>query len=270
MREIELEEIKNIELAILKYIDHICRENKIEYFLTAGSLIGAIRHKGIIPWDDDIDIGLKRENYNKLIEILKNDENSQYFLMDYTTQTDYFYPYAKLVDKRTVLQEKVVRKISNYGIFVDIFAYDTLPDDACLRDKRYNKQKKIQRQIVYYATKEVFGKNKLKRLLEVIYKKYCEILGIGFILKKYNKICMQYNNADGQDMISNWPTVKKDEAIQKKEYFNQVIDWEFDGLKIKIPEKYDSFLTNMYGDYMTLPSEEERNGKHNMKAYWKE
>lgn len=265
MKEITIEEMKKVELDILKYIDDICRENNIEYFLMYGSLLGAVRHKGMIPWDDDIDIGLKREDYNKLINILKSKKNNQYLLLDKSIQKDYFYPFAKLVDTRTMVEEKVMRKIDNYGLFVDLFIMETLPNNSKLRNKIYNQKRKALRRIYYYGFKEITG-NKLKNRLERLYKKCMEAIGITSILERYEKIFTKYDNSNGEYLICTWGVNDK---IYQKKSFDKTIDCQFDGLTVKIPEKYDEILKTTYGDYMTLPPVEQRILKHELKMYWK-
>lgn len=130
MKEINIDNSKKVMIDILTYIDNICRKNNIKYTLVGGSLIGAIRHKGIIPWDDDIDIGLLPGEYEKLIKCLKASNNEKYKLLDIDTEPTYYYPYAKLIDNRTICKELYLKGIDNYGIFVDIFKYNNIPNDT--------------------------------------------------------------------------------------------------------------------------------------------
>ena len=105
MKKIEIDEQKKIMVEILEYFDKVCRENNINYSLIGGSLIGAIRHKGIIPWDDDIDVILTRENYLKIISLLEKENDNRFKILTQNTCNDYSFPFPKLIDKRTYVVE---------------------------------------------------------------------------------------------------------------------------------------------------------------------
>lgn len=127
MKKITIEEAKKIELDILSYIDDFCKKNNIEYFINYGTLIGAVRHKGFIPWDDDIDISMTRENYDKFIEYYKNDK-SKYKLLALETNKHYFNNFAKIVDSTTRIDNTRIYKSYPSGIFIDIFPMDSFAD----------------------------------------------------------------------------------------------------------------------------------------------
>jgi len=116
----DIEEIQKVDLEILRFFDNVCRENNLTYFLSGGTLLGAIRHKGFIPWDDDVDLVMPRKDFEKLIEILdKSDSNYKLFIPG--CSEDYFYTFGKLVDTRTVLDEFDYCPIKGMGLYIDIF-----------------------------------------------------------------------------------------------------------------------------------------------------
>lgn len=272
MKKILLDEIKKIETGILKYIDEICKENNIQYFIYAGTLIGAIRHGGFIPWDDDIDIALTRDNYNRLLEILKKDKNCRYKLFDNSIQDDYFYPFAKLIDTETIVIEKSFKSIKNYGLFVDIFALDEVPAMEKLKRTHYKKIKRKQRLIFYYATKKFDKRNIIKYVCKKLIKFYARKKGINKILLEYEKICTEYNNSSFNChlMLNNWSLSKYDRAfIESKAVNSGTKRARFENIEVNIPNDYDSILRSHYGNYMVLPPEDERIN-HCMEAYWKE
>ena len=129
MKEISLDERKEIELEILLYVTRLCEKNRIDYSLCGGSLIGAIRHGGFIPWDDDIDIFLTRENYKKLIDLLKDDLHYKLYAPE--TTENYLYGFCKLMDKRTVIYSEYDEEIGTpeLGVFIDIYPVDLIPEN---------------------------------------------------------------------------------------------------------------------------------------------
>lgn len=120
MKELDLIDIKRLELDMLSYIDKICEENSISYCLDYGTLLGCVRHKGFIPWDDDIDIAMSKKGYEKFKKII-NGLDGRYKLIDAYTDDDYHYPFGKVVDTNTKLIEDGVDKINNLGLYIDIF-----------------------------------------------------------------------------------------------------------------------------------------------------
>jgi len=123
--KLSLEEIRNIEINILDYIKKICKENDIKYYLYAGSLAGALAYNGFLPNDNDIDIVLLRSDYEKLLSILEKEE--KYLLLTPYNNKNYYYPFAKLVDKNTKITENSRIKINELGVYVDIFPMDNIP-----------------------------------------------------------------------------------------------------------------------------------------------
>lgn len=268
MKKMTQKECKKTMLEILAYIDKICRDNNIKYSLFCGSLIGAIRHKGIIPWDDDIDIILVKEEYDKLIQILEK-ENSHYKLLTHDNNKSYYAPFTKLIDTRTIIKQDNMYDIDNYGIFVDIFCYNNFPDKG---------GKLTYKKIVFY--KNLIGglmindeniKDKLyvvRKLRKFVVKK---ILGSEFIIKRYNKLCNKYNHKKYNKLLSNWPECYnplKKEIAYKDEYI-EYIDLEFDGIKAMATKEYDKVLKRYFGDYMTPPPKEKQIN-HGINAYWRD
>lgn len=263
MKKMTHEECKKEMINILKYIDDICKENDIKYSLIDGSLIGAIRHKGIIPWDDDIDIGLLYNDYKKLIELLKKDE-SKYKVLDNETCKNYYTIHTKLVSKKTHLVEKDYDEIDDMGIFVDIFVYMYVPENE-------KKRKKFFRKLVF-NNKMISGLRKpnktenlyLLRKLRYFFSKY--VIGREKLYKENLKLYKKYNS--GRYIVSNFPQCSFKKEIQNADFFDEVIRAEFENIEVFISNKYDKFLKTKFGDYMKLPPKNER-VSHGLKAFWR-
>lgn len=264
MKKIEIETQKNILVEILSYIHNICINNGINYSLIGGSLIGAIRHNGIIPWDDDIDIILDSEQYFKLIECIKNDNNKKYKLLNNENNDSYFYPFAKVVDTETIMIESDTKKIEDYGIYVDIFKYNNYPNNRLVAKIHYNRMMFYKKLIGMYSTLEYN-----KSLKNNILKKYVNIVGIKYILSKYDKICNFYNKKKKSHVISNWPAYGFKKELQMQENIREYEIVKFENIDVMIFKNYDKVLRQTFNDYMKLPPKEERISHHNSEAYWK-
>ena len=130
MRDItELEELHQIELDMLKEIDRICRRENIQYYLAGGTLLGAVRHKGFIPWDDDIDIAMARDEYERFLKVMKKERHPYLKIFAMEFDKEYQYTFAKVVDTRTRLIEEIGKDLPDMGVFIDIFPIDGLGND---------------------------------------------------------------------------------------------------------------------------------------------
>mgnify|MGYP004611248973 FL=1 len=263
MKKIENNEYKRILVDLLKYLDQVCRENSISYSPLGGTMIGAIREKGIIPWDDDIDVVLMHDEYEKLITILKTKQDAPYKILDYENTKGYLYPFAKLVDTRTVLNEKDVRQIDDYGIYVDIFEYNYMPNNNILRKIHYYNVY-IKKSLCNLSA----NTKKYKSLHKKIISWYAHFVGTEKLIKRYIKACRKYNKCKTKFIMSNWPAYGYEHEIQKASDFLQFIDVKFEDINIKITRDYDSILKTTFGDYMTPPPEDKRVA-HDNEAYWK-
>lgn len=256
-------EYKKELIKILKYIDDICIKNNITYSLIGGSLLGAIRHKGIIPWDDDIDIGLLKKDYDKLIEILKK-ENKDYYLICHETDKNCYFPHTKLVSLRTTLTERNYQKIAKMGVFVDIFIYSYLPDNP---KKAYSFYRKIKFYNSLVAGLRKPNKEENKYLLRIIRHIICKyIMTSNFIFKRLNNLYKKYPK--GEYILANAPQYGYLKEKQKSSIFNNIIRTKFEDIEVSITTEYDEYLTTTFNDYMTPPPIEKRTN-HEVKAYWK-
>ena len=264
MKKINLEESKKIELDILSFVAEFCDKNELKYFLAYGTLIGAIRHKGFIPWDDDIDIWMPRDDYNKLMEIFQSSETGHYKLIRPTDKNSY-HPFIKVIDTRTTKIEEGVKYKNGYlGIDIDIFPLDGQPSNDAEYEKWYNKLQKYYRLYPYLIL------DHCKKMKRIVALPIIKIISGGkkHILKKTAQLHAKYpyNESDFVGSIDCCYSYIGDR--QKKEYFCDFVEVEFEGRFFKAPIGYHEVLTNIYGDYMQLPPEEKRVTHHSNKVYW--
>jgi lipopolysaccharide cholinephosphotransferase len=231
-------------LDMLKYIDKICIENNISYWLSCGTLLGAVRHQGFIPWDDDLDIEMLKEDYDRLIKVLRNDNSDKYVLQTHSTDRNYISPITKLRDKNSYIEEN--RRIDiNYefrGAFVDIFYLENY--NKLLSRLAVNLQKIPF--VISLIPNDKFGVFfTLKVFFYWIVNKCCVPiirLGLCFFKKRYKMHVLGTGSVDKINMNNIFP-------------LKQIV---FEGGLFNAPANTDAYLADMYGDYMKLPKEEDR------------
>ena len=262
----DIREIQQMELGIMEYIHEICQKIGVKYFLAYGSLIGAVRHKGFIPWDDDMDICMLREDYEKLQDYLISNPNERYEVMSYKNNLNYVYPFMKVQDNQTYLLEEDVRIDSNMGIYVDIFPVDGYEDDSVFKDKMTRLIKK--RQLSCYTFK---GITNTKSLLNSLIRYISVII---FYFTNTNKYIRGIDELAQSRKVSDYEEVDyliyKDmnKPVWRREWLEQVTTGTFEGKEFMIPKNYHEILTSDYGDYMQLPPVELRFSHHDFQL-WK-
>lgn len=270
MRKVTNDEQKKILLDMLKYLKKICEDNNLKYFLIGGTLLGAVRHKGFIPWDDDIDIIMPRKDYDSLEKILEKKKHKFYKLLTYK-QDDYYYVYNKLVDTRITLKEKNLKSIENMGIYLDIFPLDALPKDYDLFAEQlicqYNDF--INSRKDGYRTSNYWWKMAIKSIIKYpLYMKNKRVCWKERQLKLINN--MKKNSIDDCQKVGFILSAYKKREIFDKNVFESCVMLEFENNFYPAPIGYKKYLESIYGDYMKLPPKSKRKSQHFYKAYWKD
>jgi len=252
-----LKKLQNTELEILNEFVSICEKYNLEYFLAGGTLLGAVRHKGFIPWDDDIDVGMPRKDYNKFIKICKKELNSRFFLDCYETNKYCWSPFAKIRIKNSKMIESLSKNSkSNQGIWIDIFPYNNINKKL---SKTHQLQQKvndcirtlitIKLDIPYYN-----GTEKKKRII-----KFCLAFIPIKILHFVYKCILNINiNKDLEFMSCYSGAYGMTKETFKSNVFFPLSTVEFCGIKFKSPNKSHDYLTQLYGNYLELPPKEKR------------
>lgn len=271
MKEIDAKEIKQIEFNILKYFAKFCEEHELSYYLMFGTLIGAIRHKGFIPWDDDIDVAMPRTDYLKLIELLNLKGNDQYKLISCNNVSEYNMPLAKIVDTRTILIQKgAIGNVRDLGVYIDVFIIDKLPNDM-LERKRFFKRMKWERFKWYLSKRDfIFRKGSY-------FKDICmAIVSVPFKCRsaysrciKMDHMASRYSSIEAKDQTVLLFAALPEETALKTEEWNSIVKVEFEGELFSATAYYDKHLRNIYGNYMVPPTKENQVNAHDFVAYWK-
>ncbi len=256
----DIAELRQIQISILDHIVEFCDNNHITYFLACGSLIGALRHKGYIPWDDDIDLFMPREEYNRLVASY-NDPSGVFRMIDPSHVKGSFYTYAKVCDSRTLLIEDEVPG-NSIGVYIDIFPLDYVTDRLWLRPYVFKFKKFIYR---------------MRR---------CKIQDTCFLRSRFAYGCYRYfplplsviNRIIHRYFQAHKPTSTVCNMTEANFLMREcfpvsctvgTIEVEFEGKKYKTMSGYHTYLTNFYGDYMQLPPVEQRI-HHHFQAFWLE
>lgn len=267
METICKEKIKLIELDILSYIDEICKENNFRYYLCGGTLLGAVRHKGFIPWDDDIDICMPRPDYDDFVDLLKKNEGKYHILT--TSQENYYYNFAKVVDSETELIEYGYLPIENMGVYVDVFPLEGMSSDVTECKKHFNRLYKLKLRINSYAKSRPKIRKNLVQYVKSIYLYCCnKRMNLSEFQEKYEKLAKKYNYDDSEYVYATGGSYKKKDIFQKK-VFSDYTSVIFENKKFNAPKEYDAYLKQLYGDYMQLPSVENRISNHNYEAKYR-
>lgn len=264
MKTMSFEEHKEIELDILSNVADFCDKNELRYYLAYGTLIGAIRHKGFIPWDDDIDIWMPRDDYNKLMEIYNNFDNGPYKLITPYDKVSR-HTFVKIVNTLTVKKEAEIDYKNGFlGVDIDVFPLDGQPDDQIKYEKWYDK---LQKYYKFYPYLILSHNNKIKRKIAFPIIRLLSG-GKNNILNKTKKLHCKYPYEKCTYVGSIECCYDYIELRYKKEWFDDFVFVEFENKKFKAPAEYHKILTQTYGDYMTLPPVEKRITHHSNKVYW--
>ena len=264
MKPIYTEELKRIQFDILKDVDSFCKKNGIRYSLAYGTLLGAVRHKGYIPWDDDIDIMLLRSDYEKFIRIYGNE---RYSIDDTSTNENYFCPYAKVIDNRTVLKENTAFK-SISKVFIDVFPVDNIPDSESELNAMFRK-KSIWNAIFNLKKVTVSKKRTLiKNITLAISHVLLSVLPMRMVVEKMKQSGIRYSNQETKRRAVFVTADNKKRWILPSKLFEEYTELVFEGYSFSVVSRYDDYLTACYGDYMKLPPIEQQTTHHSIEAWW--
>jgi len=265
-KSIDLEELKVLQMNVLQAVDEYCNEHNIRYSMACGTLLGAIRHQGYIPWDDDIDIYVPREDYKRLIAEFPETYKGRYKIASLERSFNWTHPFANAYDDKTIFDENS-RNRELIGVKIDIFPVDEVP----LGEEwiKYNqKRRRLQRLFSLYLVRLNSHRSLLKNAILLLVR----ILSIFFPTRKFAEYLdrfAQQNNYKGYEHMFECCLGMMQKQPFPKSLFDSLVYVPFEDRHFKAFSDSDYYLSNGFGNYMQLPPKEKRVSHHAFKAYWK-
>lgn len=272
MKDVQLTtaEVHNRLLEMAVAFHKFCIEHDLNYYLIGGSLLGAVRHKGFIPWDDDIDIGMPREDYEKLVTFSEIKDGLE--IVSYHNDHGHYHPFAycNIADIHTIMEEQFIRKPTNKGLFLDVMPMDGLPprrEDAV----KWGNKVGFWARILAYHSNSFPTINSLKQLARACVISFSRCFPEKWLIQKVESMSRSYDykgsRLSGQ-IVNKIYSIERE--IRFTEDFDKPILAPFESAELFIPEGYDRILTELYGDYMTPPPDAEQKAHHGVIVKWKE
>lgn len=255
----DISKVKNLEIDILQVFIGICSQLNLQYFVLGGTLLGAVRHQGFIPWDDDIDVCLKRADYNIFIEKAQSMLPEGLFLQTHQTDPEFPMCFAKIRNSNTTFIESSMAGLKiNHGVYIDVFPLDYYPEgflERCVMDfRKTSTECCINR--CYKSSKKGLRKLKISAGRLLGWLMYGSIENA---VQRQNRL---YQAVAKSKWMVNYGGAWGKREIVPTELFDDSTELSFEGIKVSAPKEYDRYLTCIYGDYMTLPPLEEQKPHH--------
>lgn len=274
-RPLEMKDIQRVSLEILKFVTSICEREDFRYSLMYGTLIGAIRHQGFIPWDDDVDIMMPRPDYERFLEYCYNhkEELGVYEIFNPDTHKDYIYGITRVSDSRYEIIKEETSENCGMGIFIDVYPYDGLGNDKEEALRLLSATRKYCDTIVDMTRVEQHIPESLNykgKTVHIINRIINRCLGTRHYLGKISSLRGKHT-FDGSDYVGPlmWYFSKPHKVLFKRSMFDKLVKVPFEDGLFYVPSEYHELLTQEYGNYMQLPPPEKRIYQHAYKAYEK-
>lgn len=265
MNKETLRKVQLTQLEIAREVKRVCEENDITYWLDSGSMLGAVRHQGFIPWDDDLDLGMMRRDYEKFLLVAPKALDEKYELVDWKHVEDYPNHFCKIIKKGTVFVEEKVIGSSKCGIWIDVFPYDHCPNDEKARMRQQQKlivYRAMIRAKSHWNSWNIQGKFYLKKWLKNAPFRLLSLFTTkAFLIQAYERCAMQYNDKPCGRLCTQSSAHYRG-WVMNKECFTEFVELPFENDTFSCPADYDLCLRSVYGDYWKLPPEDQRENRH--------
>ena len=263
------EEMKSIQLEMMDSIHEFCERRNLRYYLAYGTLLGAIRHKGFIPWDDDIDIVMPRNDYEEFLASFGKQTGMHYSVLHVGCDEGYSYPFAKCVDTRTVLVENADYS-EPIGVYIDIFPLDNLSDNYSEAKSFFKSVGRARNKLTIKRVSVRKGRSWYKNLVLRIGKLILHWKSVHELACEINDAAKRYSGRDiaGYVCVVVLGTYGTSEILNG-EWFSNWVPAAFEDRTYHVPIGWNEVLSCLYADYMTLPAEKDRATHHSYIAYWK-
>jgi len=255
--------LHQVDMEIVKEVVRICDQYGLMYYMLGGTMLGAIRHKGFIPWDDDVDLGMPRNDYEKFLEIASDELSSHLKIVNYRTDPKYQYYITRVLDTQTKVIEERIGNDSKYThASIDIFPIDGTPNNRFLR-KIYFLRVLYHRALMSLCYKDSIDRKRKRSFGEKVFLWIMERLPIEKITTPYKQKCIIDRLLRSQDVnkskyIGNIMGAYRTREIVPAQYYGKGKYYQFEDMQLRGLEMYHEYLTHTYGDYMQLPPEDKR------------
>lgn len=260
----EITEIHNLLLQMLNWYHNFCEKNSLRYYVIGGTMLGAIRHNGFIPWDDDIDVGMPRRDYEKFAKLMSHEQHNRYtFETADMKHHGFLFPYAKIYDTKTTFIENIARTRYQLkrGIYLDVFPIDGIGDSEEESKKNYEKISKMLLLLSIIKSSVTKNREWYKNLAIITIQLLFWGINPRYLINIINKLCKKHD-FDSSSIVGNLVGAWGYREIMKKEYFGEPQEYKFETITVYGVERPDNYLSCLYGDYMKLPPEEKRTSHH--------
>lgn len=261
MENIDL--LHKADMEIVKEIVSLCDKYELTYYMLGGTMLGAIRHKGFIPWDDDIDLGMPRYDYEKLLEIAPKELSSHLKIVNYRNTPQYMYYITRVLDTQTkVIEERIGNDNKYTNVSIDIFPIDGTPNNNIMR-KIYYFRVLSHRALMSLCYKDSIDRKRHRGFAEKILLWIMEKIPVEKMTTPYKQKCkidklLRKYDVNKSDYIGNIMGAYRTKEIVPASLYGKDAMYQFEDIKLRGIEKYDEYLTTLYGDYMQLPPEDKR------------